>query len=209
MAPKKEQSMQGAVSIPAARIEKFTITIKGDTPLIAHKWSEKAKKMMLDKQMKKAKTAKPPKDPQREYEEAMYRFPDGGHGFPARAFKAAAINACRQVDNITMTAARGAFQVLGELVDGDMLVRLRSSEPVMREDMVRIGMGTSDLRYRPMYEEWEADITVTHNADFMSQEQIVNLFNTAGFCSGIGEWRPSSPKCSGPYGTFHVKTGGE
>jgi len=75
--------------------------------------------------------------------------------------------------------------------------------------MVRIGMGTTDIRYRAMYETWEVDIVIRYNADFMSREQIVNLFNTAGFCSGIGEWRPSSPKKPGPYGMFHVKRGDE
>ncbi len=196
--------------IPDVRIGKFTITLVGDTPLIVHRWSEKAKKMMLDKQMKKAKAAKQAKDPNADFEATMYRFADGEHGFPASGFKATAVNAVRQVDGIFMTEVRGAFQVQGETsVSGEALVRLKCSEPVMREDMVRIGKGVSDIRYRAMYEEWEVEITITHNADYMSKEQIMNLFNTAGFCSGVGEWRPSSPKCAGSYGMFHVKGEGE
>ncbi len=192
-----------SVVIPMVNIQQFIITLVGDSQLIVNKWPEKAKQMMLDKQMKKAKTAKQAKDPQADFENSMYRFEDGGHGFPGRAFKATAVNACRQIDGIAMTEAKGAFQVMGELV------RLKCSEPVMREDMVRIGQGTSDIRYRAGYDEWEVDVTIQHNADFMSEEQIINLFNTAGFCSGIGEWRPSSPKCSGSFGMFHVKRGDE
>ena len=191
------------VDIPDVRINEFEITLVGDSPLIVHNWDEKSKRMMLDKQMKKAKTGKQAKNPEEDFKATMYRFEDGGHGFPARGFKATAVNACRQIDGIAMTEARGAFQVVGELV------RLKCSNPVMREDMVRIGMGTSDIRFRAMYEQWEAEITIRHNADFMSKEQIVNLFNTAGFCSGIGEWRPSSPKCAGSFGMFHVKRGDE
>ena len=187
------------VEIPGVNIQQFIITLIGDSGLIVHNWDEKSKRMMLDKQMKKAKSGKQAKNPQDDYEATMYRLPDGGHGFPARGFKASAVNACRQIDGIAMTEARGAFQVVGDLV------KLKCSDPVMREDMVRIGMGTSDIRYRAMYETWEADITIRYNADFMSQAQIINLFNTAGFCSGIGEWRPSSPKCAGSFGMFHVK----
>ena len=191
------------VDIPDVYINEFEITLVGDSPLIVHNWDEKSKRMMLDKQMKKAKTGKQAKNPEEDFKATMYRLEDGGHGFPARGFKATAVNACRQIDGIAMTEARGAFQVVGELV------RLKCSSPVMREDMVRIGMGTSDIRFRAMYEQWEAEITIRHNADFMSKEQIVNLFNTAGFCSGIGEWRPSSPKCAGSFGMFHVKRGDE
>ena len=192
------------ITIPDVNIQEFTITLVGDPPgLIVHNWDEKTKKMILDKQMKKAKPGKQAKDPVADFEATMYRFQDGGHGFPASGFKASAVNACRQIDGISMTEARGAFQVVGDLV------KLKCSEPVMREDMVRIGMGTSDIRYRAMYVTWEADITIRYNADFMSKEQIVNLFNTAGFCSGIGEWRPSAPKKPGPYGMFHVKRGDE
>ena len=197
------QTMGIGVAIPPVNIHEFTITLVGDSPLIVHNWDEKSKRMMLDKQMKKAKTGKQAKDPEADFKATMYRINGGGHGFPARGFKATAVNACRQIDGIAMTEARGAFQVVGDLLE------LKCSEPVMREDMVRIGMGTSDIRYRAMYEKWEVDIKIRHNADFMSKEQIVNLFNTAGFCSGIGEWRPSSPKCAGSFGMFHVKIGGE
>lgn len=48
MAVKKETEV---ITIPAIDIRTATITIKGDSPLIVHKWSEKAKKMMLDKQI--------------------------------------------------------------------------------------------------------------------------------------------------------------
>lgn len=192
-----------SIIIPAVNFQEFDLPLVGDSPLIVNNWSKKAIEMMLAKQMKKAKTGKQAKNPQEDFEASMYRLEDGGHGFPAGGFKATAINACRQVDGLAMTEAKGAFQVLGDLI------RLECSEPVMREDMVRIGPGISDIRYRAMYEKWSVIIRIKHNADFMSEAQIINLFNIAGFCSGVGEWRPSSPKCSGPFGMFHVKTGEE
>jgi len=37
----------------------------------------------------------------------------------------------------------------------------------------------------------------------ISDEQVVNLVNTAGFGVGIGEWRIEK---KGEHGTFHVKS---
>ena len=68
MPVKKEET----VYIPAINIQKATIKIVGDSPLIMHKWSEKAKKEILDKQMKKAKTKGPDaKDPVRDFIDSL------------------------------------------------------------------------------------------------------------------------------------------
>ena len=56
------------IEIRPIQIKTFTVHIVGDTPLIMHAWSEKAKREMLEKQMKvtktKAKTAKNPVEEQ-------------------------------------------------------------------------------------------------------------------------------------------------
>jgi hypothetical protein len=187
------------VEIPAIRRETINIILIGDSALISHKWSEKAKREMRDKQMGRAKTAKAPKEPQKDYEESLYEHPEGGYGFPCVAFKAAAVGACRFTDGLKMTAARGAFHVNGELA------RIEG-EPNMREDMVRVGMGTADIRYRGEFKEWRTTLSVTYNADAITPSQIVNLFNLAGFGVGVGEWRPEK---DGSYGRFHVDYGQE
>lgn len=184
------------VEIKAINIKKAVLEVVGDSPLIVHAWSSKAKKEMLDKQMKKAKTAKVAKDPQRDYEEAFYRLPNGKPAFPSIAFKMAAVSAGgRFSDGLKMTELRGSFFIEGEYVE-------IKGTPNMREDMVRIGMGTADIRYRPEFKEWEATLPIKYNADKISLEQIVNLFNLAGFGVGVGEWRPEK---DGQYGMFHVK----
>jgi hypothetical protein len=68
--------------------------------------------------------------------------------------------------------------------------------------MVRVGMGTADIRFRGEFREWRTRLTVRYNARVLSDEQIVNLFNTAGFAVGIGEWRSEK---DGSYGLFHVE----
>lgn len=191
---------QLSIEIPSIEIGRIEIKIVGDSPLITHKWSEKAKKQMLDKQMKVASAGREVKDPERDFQDSIYHHPDGGYGFPSVAFKNAAVSACRFTDGTKMTVARGAFHVEGEFV------KIDGGEPVPREDMVRVGMGTADIRYRAEFTNWVAMIRVSFNKRSLSAEQIINLFSLAGFGVGVGEWRPEK---NGQFGRFHVALQGE
>lgn len=191
----------GEVELPRLNLLTMKVTLIGDSPLIVHRWSEKAKKEMRDKQMKKAKPAKEAKNPDQDFKEAMYRLADGGHGFPVVGFKAAAVTACTSIGGVTKVAARQAFRVKGELTSDGEMARIEGAEPKMREDMVRIAQGTADLRYRPEYFPWHTELTIVYNANMMSHEQILNMLNTAGFGVGVGEWRPEK---DGQAGLFHV-----
>jgi hypothetical protein len=204
------------IELPSLALETIDVTLVGDTPLIVHAWSAKAKKEMLDKQMKKATKAKEAKDPTQDFRDSLYTLEDGGHGFPSVAFKAAAITAVTSVSGITKVAARQAFQVVGEMaiikgaMDGCVtrmdLCRIQGSVATMREDMVRVGMGTADIRYRGEYWPWFTTVRVRHNPTVLSAEQILNLFNIAGFGVGVGEWRMEK---DGQNGLFHVALEGE
>lgn len=187
------------IELPRLNIQHLTITLIGDSPLISHRWSEKAKKEMLDKHMKKAKTAKAAKNPEADFLSSLYVHEGGGYGFPVIAFKSAAVDACSHVDGVTKVEARGAFHISGELAKIE-------GEPEPREDMVRVGMGTADIRYRGQFRDWKVSLDIRYNANVLSAEQIINLFNTAGFAIGVGEWRPQK---DGSYGMFHVATESE
>ncbi|MDQ0305341.1 hypothetical protein [Ancylobacter polymorphus] len=209
-AAKKETT---AIELPKLDIQMMEVTIIGDTPLITHAWSVKAKREMLQKQMKAAKGAKEAKDPKADFEQSMYRFEDGGYGFPSVAFKAAAVTAVTSVSGLTKVAARQAFHVVGDGVDVKgafdgtsarlNLVRIEGGTPRMREDMVKVGMGTADLRYRAEFWPWRADLLIRFNANVLSPAQILNIVNVAGFACGVGEWRPER---DGESGMFHVAT---
>jgi hypothetical protein len=183
------------IQLPKMDIKQMTIRIVGDAPLLCHAWSKKAKEEMLAKQMKRAQEAKAPKDPQQDYEDSLYQHPDGGFGFPSVAFKSAAVDACSHVDGITKVEARGAFHIRGDLLKVQ-------GEPEPIEHMVRIGMGTADLRYRGVFNEWSVDVPIRFNSNVLSAEQIIHLFNIAGFGIGVGEWRPQK---DGSFGMFHVE----
>ena len=68
--------------------------------------------------------------------------------------------------------------------------------------MVRISMGTADIRYRGEFPVWRVTFTIRHNANVLSAEQIINLFNVGGFAIGVGDWRPQR---NGSFGMFHVE----
>lgn len=200
MAGRKAES----VEMKKLDIRKITLQVEGDSPLIMHKWDEKAKKQMLDKQMKKA-VVREAKDPEAQYLSSLYVLDAEKkiYGFPADAFKAAAVRGGKSM-GVTMTDARGAFFVHGVYAEGEgrELVPLKG-DVSMREDMVKLETGVADIRYRGQVEHWTADVVISYNASVLSAEQIVNMFNAAGFGVGLGEWRPER---NGMFGRFHVVT---
>ena len=206
------------IEIRPIEVKRATVRIVGDTPLIMHAWSEKAKREMLEKQMKVTKTkAKAAKDPIEDFIRSMYwktpmptdmtqagfegAISEGAQFcFPVTAIKQAAISAAFRMgwakDKMSM---RGAFFIDG---DENQMIEIHSDPPVPREDMVKVGMGTADIRYRGEFRNWYADLVVSYNANGMySLEQIVNIINAGGYACGIGEWRPER---DGQYGMFHV-----
>lgn len=196
----------GKLTLPKLDVRHIKIRVVGDSELISHAWSKKSKQMMLNKQMGIATEGREPKDPERDYHDSIYWIKGGGCGFPVEAFKNAAVTACTSLGKaITKVAARQAFHVVAMdsdvSDDGRSLVRLEG-EPHPREDMVRIGQGVADIRYRAGFMPWSCTLTIRYNARALTDEQVVNLFNVAGFAVGIGEWRP---ECDGSYGMFHVE----
>lgn len=207
------------IEIKPLEIVTTKIRIVGDSPLIVHAWSDKAKKMMLDAQMGVTKTkAKAARDPYDDFINSLYWLegkpeestPDefenavaGGAkwGFPVGAIKQAANSAAYRFKWVkNQMELRGSYFLKTEF--GEM-AEIKGDPPIMREDMVRVGMGSADLRYRGEFKNWYMDFDLQYNASgAMSLEQIVNCINAGGFACGIGEWRPEK---DGSFGTFHVE----
>jgi|SRR3712207_1654644 len=199
------------VSVPALNIQLLNFTLVGDTPLIVHAFSEKARKQILDKQMKQAKMKKDAKNPWLDFCNSLHWMSEkpeepneadvtaAKFGFPSIGIKAAAVDACSYADGVTKVAARGTFHIM------EALLQIQGDGPFMREDMVRIAMGTADVRHRGEFRNWRIAVPLRYNADVLSAEQIINLFNIAGFAVGLGDWRAAR---DGQNGLFHVERGG-
>lgn len=206
------------IEIKPIQIKKATIHLVGDSPMIMHAWSEKAKREMLEKQMKITKTkAKTAKNPVEDFIRSMYwltTMPEemteaafdeainngARFGFPVTAFKQAAISAAYRMGWAKDKASlRGAFFID---CDENQMVEIKSDAPIMREDMVKLQGTTADIRYRGEFRNWCADITISFNENGQyTLEQIINIINAGGYVCGVGEWRPER---DGQYGMFHV-----
>lgn len=222
---------KNAETIVIQPVEKVTaeITIIGESPLIVHAWSEKAKREMLDAQQgKKSGKKKEYKNPVADFIRSMYwldgtpHIPDGAteeeaeqifndaiskgarFGFPAVAIKKAAVSAAyRQGLTKDKVSANGSFWLNG--IDDVEFVEIESDEPpVMREDMVKIGMGTADIRYRGEFRNWKCRCRISYlKGGVFSLENIISMINLGGFCCGLGEWRTEK---GGISGAFRVAT---
>lgn len=216
---------QEEIVIKPIDIRTVTVRVVGTTPLIMHKWSEKAKRMILDNQMKIAKSkGYDAKNPVGDFIESMY-WMDGSpvpgemteegfakaiasgakFGFPATSFKQAAISSgYRTGVTKDMASLRGAFFVKGYGLDN--LVEIKYNVPPrMREDMVKVSNGGTDIRFRGEFPDWYADLEIQYNANGQySLDQIINLINLGGFACGVGEWRPEK---DGTYGMYQVSVG--
>lgn len=183
-------------------IREVVIPIKGVSPLIVHKWSEKAKREIADKQAGKAKNKKHDiREPEVDFEQAKHVSPEGWEGFPAAGFKAAMIRGAKMI-GLVMKDTQTAFFIKADCEE-TQLVRI-NGESRMRTDMVRVGMGSADIRYRPEYPEWDADLQIEFNEGIVSLDQIYQLVKAAGYGCGIGEMRPEKTKFN--YGRFELKT---
>ena len=214
-----KKEVQEVVTIQKLNIKTVPVRIIGDSPLIVHAWSEKAKRQMLEAQMKTTKTkAKEVRDPYDDFIQSLYwlegkpeestpkafekAVKNGAKwGFPVGAIKQAGNSAAYRLGWVkNQMQLRGSYFLNTEY--GDM-AEIKGSIPEIREDMVRIGMGSADLRYRGEFKDWYMDMMLEFNASGdMTLEQILNVINAGGYTVGLGEWRPEK---DGSFGKFHIE----
>lgn len=202
-AKKGKKKVVEKLEIPTPDFKIAQVTIKGDSPLVMHQFSEKARKEIAAKQQQERTKVRGKRDPKAEYLAAMYVIKgkpgsaSATYGMPSAAFKRAMIDSCRWIDGIAMTQARGAFHVLGALTP------IKCSKPRMQEDVIRLPNGNADLRYRPYFDTWGATLRIRYNAGFIGLVELVNLLNMAGMACGIGDRRPQQTSGDN-HGMFHV-----
>lgn len=217
-APTGEISLAAALSKqPVYSYIKFWIV--GDTPLITHAWSEKARREMLEKQVKATKPGKEARDPEADFKNSLYQMGDDAYGFPVTGVKACILSAAHKDKGVPRTDVRSALYLDAEMVRtrpalaGAMcdvpLVRIWGTKPEMREDMVRIGSGlnkTANLSYRGQFTTWAIRVTGKFNSTTLTAEQLAFIVQEAGLSCGLGEWRTEK---DGIFGAFHLADAAE
>jgi len=199
-----------AVAVRPLNFQSVVLHLTGTSPYVQHKFSQKAKELIIEAQESgaraRSKRTREPKDFEQTYRESMHVSREGWIGIPAAAFRDAAISACRTI-GYKMTHAKLALFVRPDgydVEDGTPLVRIQG-EPRRHIAPVRNENGTADIRCRPMWEQWTADVTIEFDADMFSESDVLNLMTRAGRQVGIGEGRADSRKTAGlGWGFFSV-----
>ena len=225
MATKKTDG-EATVTIPALDLRNITLKIAGDTPLICHAWSKKAKLEILYSQQKKAPKERESRRPAVEFADSLYWLtekpnfddvtdeeaqkilskviPKSKFGFPTLAFKAAALEGAFQQGLLAQRA--GSSKLAKTTARGAIRVLGEFAEikgiPTLREDVGRIGISQTNLVYRAEFKSWSTELNIQYNAGAISAEQIATIFNVGGFANGVGDWRQAK---DGSFGSFHVE----
>src|SRR4029077_7073573 len=78
-------------------------------------------------------------------------------------------------------------------------------KPRMLIDRVKIGIASTDLAARAVFEKWSATFQIQWDDDVFKAQDVVNLLARAGWQVGIGAGRPLSKTSGGTgKGTFKV-----
>lgn len=213
---------ESVASIPEADIDRheevrilplqrarIKLRIRGTVPLCVNNFSEKARRIMREKQGGES-IEKSPKRPKECFDACFYYIGKPSakkYGFPAGAFKNCMVDACSFIDSITKVSTRGSLFVLapnpqnlieiqGEVI-GD-----ESNE--WNETPVRNASGVADLRYRPLFAPgWTAVLEIEFDPSNIKAGQVVNLLARGGFHIGVGDGRPQKKTDMG-WGRFEV-----
>lgn len=202
-------TVQTAVQIKPANIQQAVFKIKGTAPYVQARFSAKAMQAMKEKMLAgstaKGKKVREARNFDDDFEQAKHVSEQGWVGIPASSFRQAIISACRLV-GFRMTLAKLSVFVAADgfdRVDGIPLIKLQAGEPERTEMAVRNATGVADIRVRPMWREWAADVTVSYDADQFTLQDVTNLMQRVGMQVGIGEGRPDSRDSAGlGWGTF-------
>lgn len=205
------------VQISAPNIQQATFKIIGISPLVIHRFSQKAKQGMLNK-IAEGSTAGSKK---RKYEPtntddvcnaARYISKEGWDGFNVSSIRCALISACRLV-GFKMTLAKLSIFVEADGRDKAEpefgLVRIYGKHR-KTEMIARVETGQAYVTVRPSYDEWYSIIKVRYDGDQFKATDIANLLARAGQQVGIGEGRPDSKNsCGMGWGQFRLAEKGE
>lgn len=199
------------VVISPPKFQVAPIKIVGTSPLVLHRFSVKAKNMIIETQESGSVARKGKKREAKDfnavYEAAKYISREGWLGLPASAFRNAAISACRIV-GFKMTLAKLSLFVEADgydALDNTPLIRITGGEPEMHLAPARNANGAVDIRARPMWTVWGATVRMRWDSDQFSATDIANLMMRIGCQIGVGEGRPDSRMSAGcGWGTFEL-----
>jgi len=196
------------IVIKPPKFSTVELLIEGIAPLVVERFSKKMELMekMAQGPSAKNKRERTARDYDNEAEEARYRAPEKWEGMNAAAFRAGMISACRLV-GFKMTLAKLSVFIEADgfdAKDGIPLIRIYGQSETFTAH-TRNSTGVVDVRSRPMYRQWAANLRIRFDADQFQVSDVINLISRVGLQVGIGAGRPDSKSSSGcGWGMFRV-----
>ena len=199
---------QQELTISPVSAEIADVYILGDSPLIIHSMSWKAKQELLLPGRKKNRSERETTlkhNPIEEFQECFYEAPDDAPSLivlPGSAFKGAVKSAALRMPGATKTEISQLLQIMDEWVP-------IFGTPMLHMAVVRnSGMNkTPDVRSRPILPRWCASLRVRFMTPQLSLQTVGRLFDGAGQIMGVGDFRPE--KGAGNFGRFTIVQRGD
>lgn len=202
MTSKKKTAQEGEQpQISVLRIQKgrLTVALKGTTPLVMNRLSEKAKRELLFPSPKKTKGDKATTlkhDPRAEFRAAPYLSDDPDSPtlllMPATSFKNALRGTAVDIPGASSKAALGRLTYVENEYVGIYGIPKLYMAVVRMADINR----TPDIRTRVIVPQWAARITISYAIPLLTADAIIALMSGAGILQGVGDGRVERGKLS-------------
>jgi len=182
-----KKSKEEIIEIHPIRTRKFIISIEGTSPLICHRRSPEIIRPNPGHEY----------DEQEEFEKSLYPRAGDKYTFPSAGLKKCVVTAAGSfLRAIKKGRAKGSFFIPIEYISIET-----PDKPAIRQDVV-IVQKNAIVRIRAQFNTWTMEVPVEFSlVGNLTAEQLVNLFNVAGNCVGLGDWRPEK---GGIFGRFKV-----
>jgi len=205
-APKEQALMIDIVEIQR---DSITVMIVGRTPLVLHRFSDKARQELLMPSRRKNDADKLITQKHQPYEEcraaantlrAEYKAPTL-FGIPAAMFKKAMVSAAKHIPGLTKVDV-GQLIWVDAVYPGDLLplwgLPYIFTRMVRNSDIRR----TPDVRSRPIFPEWAVVLDINFISPNVRPRSVANLLAASGMIAGVGDGRQEKGSMS--YGQFRI-----
>ena len=127
-----------------------------------------------------------------EHEAGLYLNCKGRPYWPPMNIRAMIIAAAKKSKEGTI--AKTAFAVAGDtelIYDGPKTVEgLWKNKTFVNRSRTKMGAGTSVMRTRPIFPQWELKFDIEYFPDQVSKKTVVDWVALAGRVIGLSDWRP-------------------
>jgi hypothetical protein len=209
----------------------YQIEIKGSNPLLLHhdniSWASVMQEWAMDPANKSKSVAGDDRTPPHRWIGCLYleggvavipsdnlmtMLREGGARCPTG--KKGATFKRQTQSGLVVDQSGWAITVDGRTIKDDAIRALTQEPDFAKHESTALKLGfslfvkrarvnqTKHVRVRPRFDRWAASGTITVFDDTITERVLQDILSFGGRYAGLGDWRPSSPKSPGPFGTF-------